>query len=220
MGVVPPQPAFLERLRELSQEFGALLIFDEVITGFRLAYGGAQARYGITPDLTCLGKVIGGGLPIGAYGGRRKIMEMVAPMGPVYQAGTLSGNPLAMTAGIETLKVLSRPEVYRQMETVSSALEEGIASAAASVRVPLHVSRVGSILTAFFINESVMDYESAKRADTGLFGRFFQQLLAEGVYWPPSQFEAAFVSVGHSNQDIEITVKNASKALHFLACGL
>ena len=220
MGVVPPRPAFLERLRELSQEFGALLIFDEVITGFRLAYGGAQSLYGITPDLTCLGKVIGGGLPIGAYGGRRGIMEMVAPMGPVYQAGTLSGNPLAMTAGIETLRALSQPEVYRQMETVSSVLEEGIAAAAASARVPLHTSRVGSILTAFFINESVIDYESARRADTGLFGRFFQQLLAEGIYWPPSQFEAAFVSAGHSNQDIEITVKAVSKALHCLACVL
>jgi len=217
MGVVPPGPAFLERLRGLSQEFGALLIFDEVITGFRLAYGGAQSLYGVAPDLTCLGKVIGGGLPVGAYGGKREVMEMVAPVGPVYQAGTLSGNPLAMTAGLETLKVLGQPEVYDRLEAVSSALEGGIAAAAAGVRVPLRVSRVGSILTAFFTDEPVTDYDSARRADTGLFGRFFRQLLAEGIYWPPSQFEAAFVSAGHSNQDIEVTVEAASKALRCLA---
>src|SRR4030042_4469291 len=179
MGVGPPQPGFLARLRQIPSKWGALLIFDEVITGFRVAYGGAQALYGVSADLTCLGKIIGGGLPVGAYGGKREVMEMVAPMGSVYQAGTLSGNPLAMTAGIETLKVLSQTEVYRQLEAMSSALADGIAAAAVSVRVPLHVSRVGSILTAFFINEPGIDYESARRADTRLFGRFFQELLAE-----------------------------------------
>jgi len=217
MGVVLPLPGFLEGLHKLTEEFGALLIFDEVITGFRLAYGGAQALYGITPDLTCLGKVIGGGLPIGAYGGKREIMEMVAPMGPVYQAGTLSGNPLAMTAGIETLKVLSRPEVCRQLEAMSSALEEGIAAASTSAKVPVHTSRVGSILTAFFTDGPIIDFESAKRADTRLFGLFFQQLLEEGIYWPPSQFEAAFVSASHSIEDIQITGEAIAKALHSLA---
>ena len=217
MGVVPPRSGFLESLDRLTEKYGALLIFDEVITGFRLAYEGAQALYGITPDLTCLGKVIGGGLPIGAYGGKREIMEMVAPMGPVYQAGTLSGNPLAMTAGIETLKVLSRPGVYRQLEAMSSALEEGIAAASTSANVPVHTSRVGSILTAFFTDEPIFDFESAKRADARLFGLFFQQLLEEDIYWPPSQFEAAFVSVAHSSEDIQITVKAIDKALHSLA---
>lgn len=219
MGVVPPRPGFLEGLDRLTEKYGALLIFDEVITGFRLAYEGAQALYGITPDLTCLGKVIGGGLPIGAYGGKREIMEMIAPMGPVYQAGTLSGNPLAMTAGIETLKVLSRPGVYRQLEAMSSALEEGIAAASTSAKVPVHTSRVGSILTAFFTDEPIFDFESAKRADARLFGLFFQQLLEEDIYWSPSQFEAAFVSVAHSSEDIQITVKAIDKALHSLASG-
>jgi glutamate-1-semialdehyde 2,1-aminomutase len=219
MGVVPPQTGFLESLRKLTREYGALLIFDEVITGFRLAYGGAQALYNVTPDLTCLGKVIGGGLPVGAYGGRRDIMEMVAPVGPVYQAGTLSGNPLAMTAGIEMLGVLNQQGIYAQLEDLASALEKGIVSAAARSGVPLYVSRVGSILTAFFINGKtpVTDYKSAKLADTSLFARFFQGLLAEGIYWPPSQFEAAFVSTAHSAEDIQVAVKSIDKALRSLA---
>lgn len=219
MGVVPPKTGFLESLRKLTKEYGALLIFDEVITGFRLAYGGAQALYGVTPDLTCLGKVIGGGLPVGAYGGRQDIMEMMAPVGPVYQAGTLSGNPLAMTAGIEMLDILNQRGVYTQLEDLSSTLEEGIISAASGAGVPLHVSRVGSILTAFFTDEKspVVDYESAKRSDTQRFAEFFQSLLSEGIYWPPSQFEAAFVSLAHSAEDIETTVEAVSKALNSLA---
>ncbi|MFC2073129.1 glutamate-1-semialdehyde 2,1-aminomutase [Chloroflexota bacterium] len=216
MGVVPPQPGFLASLRKLAGEFGALLIFDEVITGFRVAYGGAQALYGVNPDLTCLGKIIGGGLPVGAYGGRREIMEMMAPIGPVYQAGTLSGNPLAMTAGIETLKLLSQPEVYRQLEAKASSLEEGIAKSASAVSISLRISRVTSLLTAFFTTKQVVDYESATQSDTTLFGRFFHRLLSEGIYWPPSQFEAAFVSLAHSDEDIQATVRAITKALSSL----
>ena len=213
MGVVPPRPDFLDGLRKLTNEFGALLVFDEVITGFRVAYGGAQALYGIAPDLTCLGKIIGGGLPVGAYGGRREIMQMMAPVGPVYQAGTLSGNPLAMTAGIETLKVLGQPEVYLQLETRASSLEEGITKLISETGISLRISRVASLLTIFFTGDAVVDYESAARADTALFATFFQQLLSEGIYWPPSQFEAAFVSLGHSDEDIRTTVEAIGKAL-------
>jgi glutamate-1-semialdehyde 2,1-aminomutase len=213
MGVVPPRPGFLASLRKLTDESGAILIFDEVITGFRVAYGGAQSLYGVTPDLTCLGKIIGGGLPVGAYGGRREIMGMMAPAGPVYQAGTLSGNPLAMTAGIETLKALSQSGVYIQMEAQSARLEEGIAQAASEKNVALHISRSASLLTAFFTSKPVVDYESARQADTTLFGRFFQHLLAEGIYWPPSQFEAAFVSLAHSDEDIQATIGAIKKAL-------
>ena len=216
MGVVPPRPGFLESLRQLTEEFKALLIFDEVITGFRVAYGGAQALCGITPDLTCLGKVIGGGLPVGAYGGRQDIMQMVAPSGPVYQAGTLSGNPLAMTAGIETLKILSQARTYEQLEEKSSQLERGIVEVAAKAGLKMQVPRAGSILTAFFSKEAVFDYDAAKQADTETYGRFFQQLLEEGVYWPPSQFEAAFVSTAHSDDDIQTTVKAVGKALEYL----
>ena len=212
MGVVPPLPGFLEGLRRITQESGSLLVFDEVITGFRLAYGGAQAVFGVTPDLTCLGKVIGGGLPVGAYGGRRDIMEMVAPLGPVYQAGTLSGNPLAMTAGIETIRMLGQPEVYPRLESTTSALEKGILAAVARAAVPVQVSRLGSLLTVFFTGEQVTDYESARKADTALFGRFFQELLARGIYWPPSQFEAAFVSTAHSFEDIRATIDAVEKA--------
>jgi glutamate-1-semialdehyde 2,1-aminomutase len=211
MGVVPPQPGFLARLRQITSEFGAILIFDEVITGFRLAYGGAQALYRITPDLTCLGKIIGGGLPVGAYGGRREIMQMIAPLGPVYQGGTLSGNPLAMTAGIETLKILQPPETYKQLEMKSAALEEGITKAAAKAGARLHISRVASLLTVFFTGNPVVDYESAKQADTTLFSKFFHGLLAEGIYWPPSQFETAFVSLAHSDDDIQTTVSIMAK---------
>ncbi len=216
MGVVPPQPGFLDSLRRLTNEYGALLIFDEVITGFRVAYGGAQTVYGITPDLTCLGKIIGGGLPVGAYGGKREIMEMMAPVGPVYQAGTLSGNPLAMTAGIETLKALSQPGVYERLEEATSLLEEGIARAASSPKIKLHISRFASLLTIFFSDNVVVDYESASKADTTLFSKFFQQLLARGIYWPPSQFEAAFISLAHSEADIQYTIGAIEKALNFL----
>ncbi|MBA7481427.1 MAG: glutamate-1-semialdehyde 2,1-aminomutase [Dehalococcoidia bacterium] len=216
MGVVPPQPGFLASLRKLTNEFGALLIFDEVITGFRVACGGAQALHGITPDLTCLGKIIGGGLPVGAYGGRREIMEMMAPVGPVYQAGTLSGNPLVMAAGIETIRVLSQPGVYHQLEARSSSLEEGLVKAASESGIGLHISRVASLLTVFFTAKPVVDYESAKQANTTLFGRFFHRLLAEGIYWPPSQFEAVFVSLAHSDEDIQTTIRVVGRALSSL----
>lgn len=213
MGVVPPQPGFLAGLRKLTGESGALLIFDEVITGFRVAYGGGQTLFSITPDLTCLGKIIGGGLPVGAYGGRREIMEMIAPVGSVYQAGTLSGNPLAMTAGIETLKILKQPGIYRQLEARASSLEKGIVKALAETKVRGHVARVASLLTLFFTSKAVVDYESASQADSTLFGKFFQQLLSEGIYWPPSQFEAAFLSLAHSNEDIKLTNIAITKAL-------
>jgi glutamate-1-semialdehyde 2,1-aminomutase len=207
MGVILPQPGFLEGLRELTRSSGALLIFDEVITGFRVAYGGAQELYGVMPDLTCLGKVIGGGLPVGAYGGRAEIMRTMAPEGPVYQAGTLSGNPLAMTAGIETLNVLRQGDVYAELERKAARLGEGMADAASRAGMPVHISRVGSLLTAFFTAGPVTNYESAKSADTERFGGFLRQLLERGVYWPPSQFEAAFVSLAHSDNDIETTIE-------------
>ncbi len=219
MGLVSPRSGYLASLRQLTNEFGALLIFDEVITGFRVAYGGAQALYNITPDLTCLGKIIGGGLPVGAYGGRREIMEMVAPAGPVYQAGTLSGNPVAMTAGIETLKVLSQSGAYEQLEAKSLKLEEGIVKAASEANTSVHISRVASLLTVFFTAEPVVDYESATQANTMLFGKFFQQLLLQGIYWPPSQFEAVFVSLAHSDEDIELTISAVDKALSSLKTG-
>ncbi|MFC2007602.1 glutamate-1-semialdehyde 2,1-aminomutase [Chloroflexota bacterium] len=219
LGVVPPQPGFLASLRKLTSESGTLLIFDEVITGFRVAYGGAQSLYGVTPDLTCLGKIIGGGLPVGAYGGKREIMEMMAPLGPVYQAGTLSGNPLVMTAGIETLQLLSQPGSYEQLEKAASALEEGIAGAAVSPGLEINISRVASLLTVFFTSEAVTDYESAGRADTKLFASFFRQLLAEGIYWPPSQFEAAFVSLAHSDDDLQLTIMAVAKALGAVKSG-
>jgi glutamate-1-semialdehyde 2,1-aminomutase len=216
MGVVPPQPGFLDSLRRLTADYGALLIFDEVITGFRVAYGGAQTIYGITPDLTCLGKIIGGGLPVGAYGGKRKIMEMVAPIGPVYQAGTLSGNPLAMTAGIAMLQALSRPGVYQRLEEAASLLEAGIAKTVSSLDIKLNISRFGSLLTIFFTDSPALDYESVSGADTALFGRFFRQLLSQGIYWPPSQFEAAFVSLAHSDEDIQNTIVVMEKTLGYL----
>ena len=218
MGVVPPQPGFLEGLRRLTSQSGALLIFDEVITGFRVTYGGAQNLFKITPDLTCLGKIIGGGLPVGAYGGRREIMEMMAPAGPVYQAGTLSGNPLAMTAGIETLKILSQPGTYQRLEDAAHRLEQGIAKAASFQKLNLAVSRFTSLLTIFFTDTPALDYESVSQADTVLFGRFFQQLLSEGIYWPPSQFEAAFVSLAHSDEDFQTTVEKISEALSRVEC--
>lgn len=216
MGLVPPKQGFLPGLCQLTSQHGALLIFDEVITGFRVGYGGAQALYGIAPDLTCLGKIIGGGLPVGAYGGRRDIMAMMAPTGPVYQAGTLSGNPLAMTAGIETLRVLSQPGVYERLEKTASTLEKGIAGAAASLGFKIKISRIGSLLTMFFTGDAVIDYETARRSDTTLFARFFQQLLSAGIYWPPSQFEAAFISLAHSDDDIRVTIKAIEGALSFL----
>ena len=212
MGVIPPEPGFLAGLRGVTKAEGALLIFDEVITGFRVAYGGAQALYGVAPDLTCLGKVIGGGLPVGAYGGRRGIMEMVAPLGPVYQAGTLSGNPLAMTAGIETLKVLAEPGAYERLEERSARLADGLRAAAEVARVPVFQTRVGSMFCTFFSGDRVVDYASAKRSDTSRYARFFRAMLASGVYLAPSQFEAGFLSLAHSEHDIDRTTEAAEAA--------
>ena len=212
MGCVPPRAGFLAALRRLTAEHGAVLIFDEVITGFRVARGGAQELYGIKPDLTTLGKVIGGGLPVGAFGGRAGLMDFVAPAGPVYQAGTLSGNPLAVAAGLKTLDIISRPGFYEQLEGVSAQLEAGLARAALDAGVPLAVNRVGSMLTAFFAPGPVEDYTGARRADTAQFARFFRALLDRGIYWPPSQFECAMLSAAHSREDIERTVNAASEA--------
>ena len=207
MGCVPPLPGYLESLREITTRHGALLIFDEVMTGFRVAFGGAQQLFGIRPDLTTLGKVIGGGLPVGAYGGRKDIMSQVAPAGPVYQAGTLSGNPLAVAAGSATLRYLkAHPEVYGQLEARAAEL-----GAAPPARVT--VNRVGSMFTFFFTAQPVTDYESAKRSDTACFARFFQAMLVQGIYLPPSQFEAAFVSTAHTDEDVRRTVAAARKAL-------
>jgi glutamate-1-semialdehyde 2,1-aminomutase len=213
MGLVLPEPGFLGALRKLTHESGALLIFDEVITGFRVAFGGAQSLYGITPDLTCLGKIIGGGLPVGAYGGRRDIMDMMAPIGPVYQAGTLSGNPLAMTAGIETIKILGQAGVYQRLENATTYLAEGVRQAADKAGVGLQVHHIASLITLFFTGNPVFDYETAKKANTESFSRAFYTLLSEGVYWPPSQFEAAFVSLAHSEGDIRLTITAIDKAL-------
>jgi len=212
MGVVPPAAGFLQGLRALCDAHGALLIFDEVITGFRVAYGGAQALYGVRPDLTCLGKIIGGGLPVGAYGGMRAIMERVAPLGGVYQAGTLSGNPLAVAAGIATLRTLEKPGVYSRLEESGASLELGLAGGAKSAGVPLTVNRVGSMLTAFFSDSPVTDYASAKRSDTARYGRFFHAMLDGGVFLAASQFEAAFVSLAHSPADLDEASAVARKA--------
>jgi len=212
MGVILPKDGFLQGLREITRQYDSLLIFDEVITGFRLAFGGAQERFGIIPDLTCLGKIIGGGLPVGAYGGRRDVMERIAPLGPVYQAGTLSGNPLAMTAGIETLKLLSKPGVYRKLEERSKALASGLADAAKKAGVSVFGTRIGSLMTLFFTNRAVTDYASAKVSDTKAYAKFFTAMLEEGIYLAPSQFEAAFLSTAHTAADVEKTIKAASIA--------
>src|SRR5438132_1424307 len=213
MGVVPGSPSFLERLRELTSQYRALLIFDEVITGFRLCYGGAQTLLGIEPDLTCLGKIIGGGLPVGAYGGRREIMELVAPLGPVYQAGTLSGNPLAMAAGIVTLKAMEDRSVYEQLEVKSIYLEDGLRRAAGEAEVPVRINRAGSMLTMFFTNEDVTDLSMAKRCDTGRYAAYFRSMLDHGIFLAPSQFEAMFVSAAHGDADVEATIRAAEQTL-------
>lgn len=209
MGVVPPHEEFLPTLRELTKQYGIVLIFDEVITGFRVHYGGAQAVYGITPDLTCLGKIIGGGLPVGAYGGKKELMQLVAPAGSVYQAGTLSGNPLAVTAGIETLKRLKAPGVYKKLDVQAQALAEGIREAAVSAGVSMTQTRVGSMLGAFFTDHPVTDYASAKLSDTRRYAKFFHRMLHKGVYFAPSQFEAAFVSTAHTPRDLSQTIASA-----------
>ncbi|HEX7480952.1 MAG TPA: glutamate-1-semialdehyde 2,1-aminomutase [Polyangiales bacterium] len=213
MGCVPAEPGFLQLLRELTQESGALLVFDEVMTGFRVAYGGAQALYGIQPDLTTLGKIVGGGLPVGAYGGRREIMERVSPLGPVYQAGTLSGNPLAMAAGLTTLELLRAPGVYERLESLGQRLETLFREAASKAGVTLTVQRVGSMLTPFFGTGPIRCWDDANRCDRKLFGRFHSQLLEHGVYWPPSQFEAGFISLAHDDAAFEQTSKAVTAAL-------
>jgi glutamate-1-semialdehyde 2,1-aminomutase len=212
MGVVLPTAGFLQGLRELTRQDGALLVFDEVITGFRLQYGGAQHLYGVTPDLTILGKIIGGGLPVGAFGGRRDIMEQVAPLGPVYQAGTLSGNPLAVTAGIETLRLLRDPRLYEGLDTKARQLCDGVQNAAQRAGVAVYATRIGSMFCTFFTDHPVTDYASASTSDTARFRRYFHSLLEAGVYVAPSQFEAGFLSTAHTDGDIEHTIEASYRA--------
>jgi glutamate-1-semialdehyde 2,1-aminomutase len=212
MGVVPPAEGFLPGLSDLTEQNGALLIFDEVMTGFRVHPGGAQALYGIEPDLTTLGKVIGGGLPVGAYGGREDIMSLIAPSGPVYQAGTLSGNPLAMSAGMATLHVLQRPGVWASMEAGVGRLTAGIGQAAKAAGVPIQQTRVGTMFCTFFTETPVRDWPSAKTCDTARFGRFFTAMLERGVYLAPSQFEAAFFSTAHTDEVVDRTIQAAREA--------
>ena len=213
MGLVPPAEGYLETVRRLTREHGVLFIVDEVMTGFRVHRGGAQALYGVSGDLMCFGKVIGGGLPVGAYGGSADLMERVAPSGPVYQAGTLSGNPLAMRAGIETLSILDEPGTYERLESISARLADGLESAAREAGVAATVNRVGSMWTAFFTRGPVVDYRSAASSDTKRYARFFHAMLAEGIYLAPSQFESAFVSTSHTEADVDLTVAAARRAL-------
>ena len=218
MGVVLPEPGFLQRLRDVCTRYRILLIFDEVITGFRVGPGGAQEWSGVTPDLTCLGKIIGGGLPVGAYGGREDLMRLVAPSGPVYQAGTLSGNPLAMTAGLWSLKRLSKG-LYKQLGELGAELADGLADAARQAGVALQVNGIGSAVTPFFTSSPVRNYQSALRADAAKYGTFFKGMLARGIYPPPSQFEAWFVSSEHAARDIDKTIKAAREAMKEVARG-
>lgn len=213
MGVVLPEDGFLNGLREITSRYGALLIFDEVITGFRVALGGAQEIYRINPDLTCLGKIIGGGFPVGAYGGRREIMEKVSPSGPVYQAGTLSGNPIAMIAGLETIRILKRENPYGYLEMLGNKLEDGLRRILSEKGIPHSINRFGSMMTVFFTDEKVKDLSSAKKSNTSLFARFFNAMLEEGVYLPPSQFEAMFLSTAHTEEDVDRILESAERAI-------
>ncbi|MEK3759978.1 glutamate-1-semialdehyde 2,1-aminomutase [Paenibacillus sp. FSL P4-0338] len=215
MGVVPPLPGFLEGLRKVTTGYGALLIFDEVMTGFRVDRGCAQGLFGMDPDLTCFGKVIGGGLPVGAYGGKREIMEQIAPSGPIYQAGTLSGNPLAMAAGYSTLALLT-PEVYTRLESLGARLEAGLKRNAQETGIPLTINRVGSMVCPFFTEEPVINFETAKTSNLELFKRYFGKMLDQGISVPPSQFEGMFVSAAHSEQDIDDTIAGHYQALKSL----
>ncbi|MBF0564381.1 MAG: glutamate-1-semialdehyde 2,1-aminomutase [Nitrospirae bacterium] len=217
MGCIIPRPGFLEGIRDLTAKHGIVLIFDEVMTGFRASRGGAQELYGIKPDMTCLGKVIGGGLPVGAYGGKAEIMELVAPQGPVYQAGTLSGNPVAMAAGFETLKILSKKDVCENMEEKAKELEEGIKDAARITRVDVRIYRVGTMFCVYFTNNEVVDYSTALSSDTKKFANYFKTMLHNGIYIAPSQFEAGFLSMAHTERDIKLTIKKAYKALKSLS---
>ena len=216
MGVVPPQKDFLKRVRELTARHGALLIFDEVMTGFRVARGGAQELYGVTPDITCLGKIIGGGLPVGAYGGSRELMRNIAPVGSIYQAGTLSGNPLAMVAGLLTLRRLGDPAVYQDLEHRSTKLCDGLSKAARDAGLKTVTNRVGSMWTSFFTEQPVLDWTTANTSNRDLYGRFFHAMLDNGVYLAPSQFEAAFVSLAHTDDIIDQTIEAAKKAFQGL----
>ncbi len=211
MGCVPPAQGYLEGLREITAEYGALLIFDEVMTGFRLARGGAQERFGVTPDLTALGKIIGGGLPVGAYGGRREIMELVAPTGPVYQAGTLSGNPLAMAAGLATLRRSGEPSIYERLEELGERWSRGMKEAASAGEAPFTINQLGSMVSIFFTAGPVTDFASAAGSDTEAFKDFFWHMVSRGVYLAPSQYEAGFISAAHSEEDLDSTVEAASE---------
>jgi glutamate-1-semialdehyde 2,1-aminomutase len=215
-GFIAPDAGFLEGLRELTHEHGALLVFDEVMTGFRIAYGGAQEKFGITPDLTTLGKIIGGGLPVGAYGGRRDIMSMVAPAGPVYQAGTLSGNPLAMTAGIKTLELLQKPGTYEYLDSITQKLADGLLQIAKETGHAACGGQISGMFGLFFANGPVHNYEDAKKSDTAKFGRFHRGMLERGIYLAPSQFEAGFTSIAHTEEDIERTLKAAQDVMSTL----
>jgi len=209
MGVVLPEPDFLSRLRSLTRDYGVMLIFDEVISGFRMARGGAQEVYGIDPDLTCLGKVIGGGLPLAAVGGKQAIMDLLAPLGPVYQAGTLSGNPVAVAAGVETLKILFHPGAYEKLNDLGNLLADGLRKAIKDVGLTACVNQIGSLLTVFFGVDHVRDYATATRSDTNMFARYFQGMIQRGIYVPPSQFEAMFISLAHSEAEIQETITAA-----------
>ena len=216
MGVVLPKPEFLAALRQQTEKHGVVLIFDEVITGFRVAYGGAQSLYGIKPDMTCLGKIVGGGFPLAAYGGRKEIMQTVAPLGPVYQAGTLSGNPVAVTAGLKTLEILERDNPYPELERKTKQLTQVISEAAKEAGVPVQINQIASMFTVFFTDQPVVDYASARRSDTQRYARFFHALLERGVYFPPSQFEAAFLSTAHDDEALSFAqeaVRSAMKAI-------
>ncbi|KZM54955.1 glutamate-1-semialdehyde 2,1-aminomutase [Aeribacillus pallidus] len=215
MGVVPPKEGFLEGLREITKQYESLLIFDEVMTGFRVDYHCAQGYFGVTPDLTCLGKVIGGGLPVGAYGGRADIMGKIAPVGPIYQAGTLSGNPLAMTAGYETLIQLT-PDTYKEFKRKADKLEEGLRKAAQKYEIPHTINRAGSMIGFFFTNEDVVNYEKAKTSNLDFFAKYYRVMADEGIYLPPSQFEGMFLSTEHSDEDIEKTIEACEKAFSVL----
>lgn len=219
MGTVPPRSGFLEGLRDICDQEGIVLIFDEVMSGFRVAYGGAQELYGITPDLTTLGKIIGGGLPVGAFGGKRQIMELLSPSGGVYQAGTLSGNPLAMSAGIATLQILQEKGFYQRLEEKSALVAEMITGAAADAGYPIFSTRVGSMLCVFFSKNEVYDWATAAKCDTAAYGTYFRAMLEQGIYLAPSQFETAFVSISHSVEDLERTATAARKAFKILAAG-
>ncbi|QTA84163.1 glutamate-1-semialdehyde 2,1-aminomutase [Desulfonema magnum] len=217
MGLVPPAHGFLEILREVTEKSGSLLIFDEVMCGFRVAYGGAQELYGISPDITCLGKIIGGGLPVGAYGGKREFMEYIAPQGPVYQAGTLSGNPLAMSAGITTLEQLKKPGFYESLEEKSARLSEGLKKAAEKAEIKASFNRVGSMMGLFFTDKDVKNFADAKTSDLDLFSAYYKGMLQKGIYLAPSQFEAGFVSAAHTDEHIDTTIKAAEEVFAMLA---